>query len=621
MRTVDPVVVATFGLCLSLWLLAMVWWALRRARKADEVHARLRRLDAADATATSPLWALPSPAGDASAPRSFNQRLEAMFRAAGWEITAAPVLGALFTLVLFSAAFSYVLLKNPLLSLGVGTLVLATFYLYLKTKIRSYEARFESQFADALQLAVRSLRAGLPMVGTLRLVADEMGPPVGRLFAEVCQQHNLGISLEEALHQDGARVHQPRPAAVRHLGVHPHQHRRQSRRHDGAPCPRDPRAHEAGAARAGVELADAAQQAHPARPAVRAVPGAAPAQPEVRRAVLRHRRRPADDRHQRRAARARRDRHESHRDAGSLRRMAMVLVMAIAALTFMAVIGVGGAALVAMGARRRELRSRLQLAPTDAAAADQGLLLGAMNRIGASVLTGGGSKGLKECMSRAGFFQDSAARTYLGIKVLLFGVGLLAAIALVLPLQVNLPMKTFLGCAIPAALFFAPNALVRLRHQRRCDEVRRHLPDVIDLLEVCVSAGMGLSKAWKTVSEEIRRVSSTLADEMAVANLEIQLGGSRIAAMRRMAERNNSDETASLAAFVVQSERFGTSLADTLRSFAATMREVRTQKAEEAAEKMAVKLLFPLVLFIFPVMIIVMVGPAGIKLAEMMGSR
>src|SRR5690606_5093317 len=108
------------------------------------------------------------------------------------------------------------------------------------------------------------------------------------------------------------------------------------------------------------------------------------------------------------------------------------------------------------------------------------------------------------------------------------------------------------------------------------------------------------------------------ADEMALANLELQLGATRAEAMRHLGERTGADEFSSLVAMLVQSERFGTSIAEALSIFATSMRERRSQKAEETAEKMAVKLLFPLVLCIFPVMLIVMAGPAVLTIMKIM---
>ena len=167
-------------------------------------------------------------------------------------------------------------------------------------------------------------------------------------------------------------------------------------------------------------------------------------------------------------------------------------------------------------------------------------------------------------------------------------------------------------------LFLVPNMLVTKRRNARSANIRRHLADAIDLLEVSVSAGLGLDVAWNMVADEIRRVSHVLADEMALTNLEIHLGSPRGIAMRNLVNRTDVKEIAMLVAVMAQSERFGTSIADALSTFAATMREGRSSRAEETAERLAVRMLFPMVLFIFPAIFVIAVGPAGMTIAEMM---
>src|SRR5947207_496699 len=134
---------------------------------------------------------------------------------------------------------------------------------------------------------------------------------------------------------------------------------------------------------------------------------------------------------------------------------------------------------------------------------------------------------------------------------------------------------TMIGVMIAGALFFVPNIFLDIQRKKRREEVRRHLPDAVDLLEVSISAGMGLDQAWNAVTSEMNSVCSTLADEMALTNLEIHLGASRASAMRHLAERSGADELSSLVAVIVQSERFGTSMTDAMRNFAGTMREAR----------------------------------------------
>jgi tight adherence protein C len=128
---------------------------------------------------------------------------------------------------------------------------------------------------------------------------------------------------------------------------------------------------------------------------------------------------------------------------------------------------------------------------------------------------------------------------------------------------------------------------------------------------------MGLDMAWNAVCDEFRGVSQILADEMALSNLEMHLGAPRADAMRNMAKRTGVEDISSLVATLVQSERFGTSVSQALRTYADAMRQERSARAEEAAEKLAIKLLFPMVMFIFPCMFVVILGPAGVRIKEM----
>jgi len=303
-----------------------------------------------------------------------------------------------------------------------------------------------------------------------------------------------------------------------------------------------------------------------------------------------------------------------------------VYEIVIASLTFLAIVAIGGAVLSGMAARRREIERRLSrtggpIESTAPTREKQTPLLGILYRVGSSVAGSGPSANLKEELTRAGYHNASAATIYLGAKIILLLGGLFGLAVLLLFADVAyiwVVCGALMGAAI---LSFVPNMFVYLQRQRRCREVRNHLPDAVDLLEVCVSSGMGLDTAWNLVSDEIRGVSRTLADEMALTNLEIHLGSPRVTAMRHLADRTGVEDIASLVAVLIQSERFGTSVADALRSFASSMREIRSSNAQESAEKMAVRLLFPMVMFIFPAMLIVLVGPAGMKLAEMMSGR
>ena len=296
--------------------------------------------------------------------------------------------------------------------------------------------------------------------------------------------------------------------------------------------------------------------------------------------------------------------------------------LGVAALTMIAVTALGGAGLIVYHGRVEARRAReraLARGPTasesdaqeDAAGAP---LVDALQRLGEAVGANRSSGGLRQNLARAGYFGQTAAAVYLGAKMLCFVTGLgifgLAASASAF----STPLKIALVSCGAMLMFFLPNVIVGSRRDARRKEMQRHLPDAIDLLEICVTAGMGLDMAWKSVAVDIRRVSTTLADEMELTNLEISLGASRAVAMRHMSERTGVEEISSLVALLVQSDRFGASVVDSLRVFAKTMREIRTQRAEESAEKMAVMMLFPMVLFIFPALLIVMVGPAAVDI-------
>ena len=297
-------------------------------------------------------------------------------------------------------------------------------------------------------------------------------------------------------------------------------------------------------------------------------------------------------------------------------------VVTVSALTFAAVLCVGGAVLAYWAAKREAIESRLEGRSRRQRERTQrpSFLFGLLSRFGMFLSPKGLSVDLQKKMTRAGFHGANAAAIFLGTKMILLiaavnGLGLLATLS-----EIDMTVKIFSVLGVSAILFFLPNMYLSTRCARRSAEIRRHLPDAVDLLEICVSGGMGLDQAWNAVSEEIQQVCTILADEMALANLEKHLGADRGTAMRHMAERTGADELSSLVAVLVQSERFGTSVAEALKVFTTSMRELRSQRAEENAEQMAVKMLFPMVTLILPVVLIIAVGPAGITLTQILGN-
>jgi tight adherence protein C len=297
----------------------------------------------------------------------------------------------------------------------------------------------------------------------------------------------------------------------------------------------------------------------------------------------------------------------------------------VGAAAFVAIVSIGGGVLLGYRSRRSQLQARLRAAPARAPSPGGERpvqrLVAAVGRLGTVVTRGRPSRTLAQYLAQAGYHSRSAPAVYLGSKVTVLVVALLASALLIVPSGIPIVLKWALVAAIGLMFFFVPNIVVAMRRKTHTGEVRRHLPDVIDLLEVCVSSGMSLDMAWLLVSDEIRDIAPRLADEMALTNLEVNLGAPRVAAMRHMAERTSATEVASLAAMLVQSQQFGTSVADALRTFAATLREQRSMLAQENAEKTAVKLLLPMALFLFPAVLVVIVGPAGMRLFKLLSGE
>lgn len=169
--------------------------------------------------------------------------------------------------------------------------------------------------------------------------------------------------------------------------------------------------------------------------------------------------------------------------------------------------------------------------------------------------------------------------------------------------------------ALTAAIgYFLPNAVLAKRIANRKRDIFESFPDAIDLTTVCVEAGLGLDAALVRVGEEMRLKSPILGEELHLVNLELRAGSSRERALRNLALRTGVEEIDTLVAMLVQSDRFGTSVADSLRVHSDNLRTKRRLRAEEAAAKIPVKLLFPLIFFIFPSLLLVLLGPALISI-------
>lgn len=179
-------------------------------------------------------------------------------------------------------------------------------------------------------------------------------------------------------------------------------------------------------------------------------------------------------------------------------------------------------------------------------------------------------------------------------------------------LQGNLLLAALVLSA--AVGYFLPNAVLEKRIANRKREIFESFPDAIDLMTICVEAGLGLDAALARVGDEIRLKSPILADELHLVTLELRAGSARDRALRNLALRTGVEEIDALVAMLVQADRFGTSVADSLRVHSEGLRSKRRFRAEEAAAKIPTKLLFPLIFCIFPSMLLVLMGPAFINI-------
>jgi len=168
--------------------------------------------------------------------------------------------------------------------------------------------------------------------------------------------------------------------------------------------------------------------------------------------------------------------------------------------------------------------------------------------------------------------------------------------------------------------FFAPRYLLGRMIRSRQLRIRWGLADALDLMVISIEAGLGLNAAMLKVSSELKKAHPDVSEEFELANLEIRVGRERDEALRNLAERTGVDDLRSLVAMLIQTDRFGTSIAKAIRVFSDSLRTKRRQRAEQAAQKAAVKLLFPLACFLFPTLFIAILGPALLQLMDTLGN-
>ncbi len=274
--------------------------------------------------------------------------------------------------------------------------------------------------------------------------------------------------------------------------------------------------------------------------------------------------------------------------------------------------------------KKKDIRERIrkEVAPAREEAVSgehkwRGFLQQVAGRIGQAVRpkNEGDVSKLRKRLLRAGYHGENDAIVYFGAKVFL--AILLPAISIVLKLIFlkALPAQQFLALILFSALagFYLPDFYLYEKTKERKRKIFEGFPDALDLMVVCVEAGMGLDAAIKRVGDEMALKYKELSEEFKLLSLELRAGKPRADALRNLAMRTDLEDVAGLVTLLIQTDRFGTRVAQALRVHSDSMRTKRYQRAEEMAAKIPIKILFPLVFFILPTIVLTMVGPGLIK--------
>ncbi len=271
--------------------------------------------------------------------------------------------------------------------------------------------------------------------------------------------------------------------------------------------------------------------------------------------------------------------------------------------------------------RLRDLRARALASRPEAQVERPPFFAELLATIGGFLPTGESTESLRSGLERAGIRTPRAELVFLGTKLALavtLGIGWVAVnYAFARPIG-----STLLQGGIAGAVgFYLPTFWLYMKGEARKMQIQTALPDALDLLVVCMEAGLGLNAGLERVGEEVAIASPALSDELLLSNQEIRTGLSRSDALRRFARRSGVDDVYALTAMLIQADKLGTSIAQSLRAHAESMRTKRKQRAEQAARKAGIKLAFPLVFMIFPALLIVILGPAVIQLMQAISAQ
>jgi tight adherence protein C len=228
---------------------------------------------------------------------------------------------------------------------------------------------------------------------------------------------------------------------------------------------------------------------------------------------------------------------------------------------------------------------------------------------------------LRARLAYAGFRSEAAGTVFLGLKFFGLVIGLLISGGSLIAIDGMTQKSLMWTIVISGGMFFLPDLVVAFMGSSRRQAIFHGLPDALDLMVVCVEAGLGLDQAMRKVAEEMKSVYRVLAEEFAISNFQLQMGRPRTEVLHELGARTGVSDLRALSAVLIQADRFGSSVAQALRTQSDSMRIRRRQLAEEKAAKTAVKLIFPLVIFIFPGIFVVLVGPAAITMIREMLPR
>ena len=298
-------------------------------------------------------------------------------------------------------------------------------------------------------------------------------------------------------------------------------------------------------------------------------------------------------------------------------------------LLFTAVVLVGYAGATALGARQEVRRRLLEAGPSGSGTATLGSLrtdrvqsawlklVNSVEKHGLSLVDTKDAS-LRQLLAAAGFTAPYAPRVYTFVRlVLVIGLPLLALVLFWLGGSSPSVLRLYLTLIVGAAMgLYLPSLYIRARAARRQREIINGFPDALDLMLVCVEAGLGLEAAFSRVGMEITTSHPRLAEQFGAVVLELRAGRSHEDALRRLADRSGADEIRAFSTLLIQSTKLGSSIAQTLRVYASEMREKRRMRAEERAHRLPVLISIPLVACMLPAMIGVLMLPAAIRMVR-----